>query len=48
MKRLLAALLSVPFVLLVVAAPAQAAARDAKGCENTKAGPLTGYCETNP
>ncbi len=48
MKRVLAAVLSVPVLLLVVAAPAQAAARDAKGCENTQAGPLAGYCETNP
>ncbi len=49
MKRLLAALLSIPCVLLAVAAPAQAAPKDAQGCEHaTKAGPIADYCETNP
>lgn len=49
MKRLVAALLSIPFALAVVAAPAQALPKDgdpAQGCENTKAGPLAGYCGT--
>ncbi len=47
MKRLVAALLSIPFALVVVAAPAQALPHDgdpAQGCENTKAKPLAGYC----
>ncbi len=47
MKRLIAALLSIPFALVVVAAPAQALPKDgdpARGCENTKAEPLAGYC----
>ncbi len=50
MQRLIAALLSVPFALVVVAAPAQALPKDGdppQGCENTKAGPLAGYCTTS-
>ncbi len=50
MKRLIAALLSIPFALVVVAGPAQALPKDddpAQGCENTKAKPLNGYCSTS-
>lgn len=49
-KRLIAVLLSVPFALAVVAAPAQALPKGgdpAQGCENTTTKSLAGYCATS-
>jgi len=44
-KRITVALLCVPFAVVLVAGPAQAAPRDAQGCENQRSPILTGgYC----
>ena len=45
MKRTIAAVVSVPFAFVVIAAPAQAAPKDAQGCENKKASQLDPYCD---
>ena len=49
MKRRLTALAGVAaFLVLALAGPASAAGpRDAQGCENTRAGALAPYCESD-
>ncbi len=47
-KRRMLAVLTASMLLVAMAAPALAQSpKDAKGCENTKAGQLAGYCETS-
>lgn len=49
MKRRTIALLAALALMMATAVPALAAkpTTDAKGCENTKAGQLDGYCSTD-
>lgn len=44
MKRRAIALLAAMALMMATAVPALAAPKDAKGCDNTKAGQLEGYC----
>ncbi len=48
MKRRLIAFLVASALMVATAVPALAQSpKDAKGCENTKAGQLAGYCEND-
>ncbi len=47
MKRRAIALLTAMALMMATAVPALAAPKDAKGCENTKAGQLDEYCKTS-